>query len=133
DLVSTAAQLLRNVPIIGALAALTLHILCAGFLSAPVVTARTAQASRHFGENGLSARRRTFGAWVDGIESIKKAIPERGEYVLVEATPDGQHYFAIYELAPRRAWFLGSLSEARDRGRPASAPRMTVIVRGATE
>lgn len=75
---------------------------------------RLAEHAPHVGEDPLEARRRHFGAaWVDGIEEIRRRIPEDGAYVLVDAQPveQGAHYWARHDLAPRRALYLGRAGE----------------------
>jgi hypothetical protein len=99
---------------------------------------RLALYAPHIGEDPLAARRRHFGAaWVDGIEEIRRRIPEDGAYVLVDAQPveQGAHYWARHDLAPRRALFLGRAEELpaprRLRGSIPRRIRWAVVVTAA--
>lgn len=59
-------------------------------------------------------RRLVFGPpYVDAIARIRRVIPRRGAYVLVNGGREweGGPYWTRFELAPRRARFLGLLSE----------------------
>jgi hypothetical protein len=70
-----------------------------------------------------SARRAALGdAWVDAIGALRQAIPRDGEYFLVNADSRRADapLWVRFELAPRRARFLGSLAEvAADEDREA--------------
>lgn len=99
---------------------------------------RLANAFDHRGESPLEARRRTLGAaYVDGIEAIRRVLPENAEYVLVEREPDGSHCFVAYDLAPRRPWMAGDRPERAEdvsrRGRPGGSPSFVVIANGPNE
>ena len=75
-----------------------------------------------WGRQGLSilawdlatSRRAALGdAWVDTIETLRRTIPRHGEYLLVNASTEqsGAPFWVRFELAPRRARFLGRLAE----------------------
>jgi hypothetical protein len=71
---------------------------------------RALDAVPHLGEDPLAARRRVFGAaWVDAIEEIRRRVPEDAAYALIDAQPveQGALYWVRFDLAPRRALFLG--------------------------
>lgn len=75
---------------------------------------RLAQAVGLAGEGREAARRRVLGdAWVEMVAAIRRAVPPDGAYLLVDATPEeeGGAYWVRYELAPRRAIFLGKVME----------------------
>lgn len=96
---------------------------------------RTALAVSTLPESPEAARRRVLGPrWVDGIERIRRAVPENGAYLLVNGGLDweGGPYWARFDLAPRRAIYLGVLSEMPDgetvrRSLPKNAPDLVVI------
>ncbi|HEV7784394.1 MAG TPA: hypothetical protein VGQ28_03590 [Thermoanaerobaculia bacterium] len=71
-------------------------------------------AASHLGEDSRQARRRVLGArWLAAEEEIARAIPAGGEYLLVDGGEErqGATLFLRYQLAPRRARFVGRLSE----------------------
>ena len=75
---------------------------------------RLVQAMGLAGEDAAAARRRVFGEpWVDSMAAIRRAIPPGEAYLLVDATKEeeGGAYWVRYELAPRRALFLGKVTE----------------------
>jgi hypothetical protein len=92
-------------------------------LSLPPALSRSArwvvQASWVAGEDSAAARRRTFGdPWVSAIEEIRRTIPRDGVYLLVNggAEWEGGPYWVRFDLAPRRARFLGLWSELPESG-----------------
>jgi hypothetical protein len=74
----------------------------------------TRQAIAMAGEDSLAERRRFLTPpYVARIETIRRAIPRDGEYLLVDGGTEleGGAYWVRFELAPRRARYLGRLSE----------------------
>lgn len=66
------------------------------------------------GETPLEERSRIFDPrYVQAIEEIRRAIPRDGVYALVDADPveEGSVYWVRFDLAPRRAIYLGFLHE----------------------
>lgn len=75
-------------------------------------------AAVYAGETPVEERSRSFDpAYVQAIEEIRRTIPLHGTYALVDADPDepGSVYWVRFDLAPRRAVYLGTL---RDLGKP---------------
>lgn len=65
------------------------------------------------------ARRQVLGSEVAAAyDRMRQAIPREGEYVLIEgADPrEGSIFWVRYELAPRKALFLGSWEQLRANG-----------------
>ena len=94
----------------------------------------TARAVSSAGESPREARRRVLGGpWVDAVEEIRRAVPSGGEYFLVNGGTEwgGGPNWARFDLAPRRALFLGLLSAlppgALLRQRLPAGPRWVVI------
>ena len=93
----------------------------------------------HWNETPYERRVRTFGpAYVQAIDRIRKTIPVDGAYVLVNAHPnveEGAPVWVKFELAPRRAVYLGKLDKLgtaeRVRRRMPRAARWVVITNGA--
>lgn len=77
------------------------------------------------------------GEYVAGIEAIRRAIPEDGSYLLLKRdVAPGLQNLVRYDLAPRRAWFLGSIAESRrvlEVGWRPGAPDAAVVTRGLRE
>jgi hypothetical protein len=74
----------------------------------------TRQALAVAGEDPLAERRRFLTPpYVDAIETIRRTIPRGGEYLLVDGGTEleGGAYWVRFELAPRRARYVGRLSE----------------------
>lgn len=95
---------------------------------------RLVGAVSYWGMDAAGSRRRVMGdAWVDAVETIRRTIPRDGEYFLIngDGPRGGGHYFVSYELAPRRARYLGYLSDITDPVKTAAAmppgPRWVVI------
>jgi hypothetical protein len=66
------------------------------------------------GEDPLAARRRCLTApYAFAIERIRRTIPRDGEYLLVNGgtVREGGPLWVRFELAPRRARFLGRMAE----------------------
>lgn len=88
----------------------------------------------YWGEDAAASRRRVMGeGWVETIAVLRRAIPRDGEYFLVDGGGfrDGGAYFVRYDLAPRRARYLGDLDDLRDPAKVAasmrSGPRWVVL------
>jgi hypothetical protein len=120
-----------------ALLLLALHLV----LSLPPVVRVAAQRVSHlywtWGESSREERTRTFGPdYVSAIETIRRTIPRDGAYVLINGDPldDGGPLWVKFDLAPRRAVFLGRLRESDDgsriRNRMPRAARWVVITYG---
>lgn len=84
-------------------------------------------------EDSLTARRRAFGRYAEGIERIKASIPPGGEYVLVGENEHGALYFIQYDLAPRRAFNPPYPTIEALRAAGASANRARWVVVGHSE
>src|SRR4051794_18791933 len=82
-------------------------------LAAPPAVARSAQRFiAGMRAPDLEARRRAElgDAWVDAIDQIRRVIPPDGSYLLASGDRGAATaYWVRYELAPRRARFLGPL------------------------
>jgi len=99
--------------------ALTLGLLVVFFVAALPqaavhVAERAGETVRRWNEPPEAARRRLLGEpCAAAIERIRRAVPPGGEYLLIEGAPpwEGGSYWVRFELAPRRARFLGPLSE----------------------
>jgi len=98
------------------------------------VVRRAGYAVAHWNESPLAARRRILGEpYADAVARIRRAIPPGGEYLLVNGRSEweGGPYWARFELAPRRARFLGLWSELPDgetlRRRLPPQPSLVVI------
>jgi len=79
---------------------------------------RGVQAARQAGEDSAGAWRRVQGEdYVQAIERIRRTIPRDGEYLIVNGAPEwhGGPYWVRFDLAPRRARYLGLLSELAGR------------------
>jgi hypothetical protein len=114
-----------------------------GFLAVaiPVALARSAGESRaalrFAGETALQRRTRVFGAsYADAIEALRIAIPRDASYLLFNGDDreEGGPLWVRFDLAPRRAVFLGRLSDAgsapRIKRRAPRAARWAVIAYG---
>jgi len=87
-----------------------LYLASAAFLCLGHAAVRVGRAWQHRGESPAAARRRVFGApYCDAIAALRRAIPVDGSYVLVDAggRAEGSALFVRYDLAPRRAIFIG--------------------------
>jgi hypothetical protein len=96
------------------------------FLAAavPVAVLRSAKLlslpSRCHAESEAAARARFEGPdYVRAIDEIRRDLPEDEPYLLVEAgrPQDGGVYWVRFDLAPRRAVYLGQLAELTDAER----------------
>lgn len=95
----------------------------------------TRLAVSKLGESPEAMRRRVLGPrWVDSVDRIRRAVPENGTYLLVNGGLEweGGPYWVRFDLAPRRAIYLGQLAELPDgdtvrRSLPRNAPDLVVI------
>ena len=94
-------------------------------------------SSRVAGETPLEERSRSYGpAYANAIEEIRRTVPPDGAYLLVNGDPkeEGGPLWVKFDLAPRRAVFLGKLNELDDidrvRKRIPRAARWVVIAHG---
>jgi hypothetical protein len=98
---------------------------------AEIAGKRIAQAVSRLGEDSRQARRRFLGpAYVVAVEEVRRAIPPDGEYLLVDGGQErqGAALFLRYELAPRRARFVGRLRDpSRWAARLPHGPRWVVV------
>lgn len=93
-------------------------------------------ATRH--ETPFEKRVRSFGpGYTQAIEQIRRKIPPDGAYLLINSHPDfeeGGPLWVKYDLAPRRAVYLGKLDDLgsadRLRRRMPRAARWVVIAHG---
>jgi hypothetical protein len=99
---------------------------------------RVVQAVVQAGEGSAGAWRRVHGEdYVAAIERIRRTIPRDGEYLIVNGAAEwqGGPYWVRFDLAPRRARYLGLLSEMTGRHllgnalaeRLAAGPRWVVV------
>lgn len=93
--------------------------------------------SRRACDDALAARRRRLPQpYVEAIERIRRTIPPREDYILVDANERWHGGVLVrYDLLPRRALHLGRLGpHGRPQGpMPPDAPRYTVISKGGVE
>lgn len=92
------------------------------------------QAASLAGHDHAAVRRWVRGGpYVKSIERIRRAIPRQGEYLLVRGGTEweGGAYWVRFELAPRRARFLGVWGELAAERKPRRelppGPRWVVI------
>ena len=110
------------------LALLAVSVLAAVPLTVLRVGRRIAETVPLAGENARGARERLLGApVVKSLDAIRRAIPAtspNNEYLLVDGgeEPEGATYWVRFELAPRRARFVGRLSEMSEMQAPPSLP-----------
>lgn len=72
------------------------------------------QAAAVAGEDPLAERRRFLTPpYAERIAGIRRIIPRQGEYLLIDGGTEleGGAYWVRFELAPRRARWVGRLSE----------------------
>jgi len=117
-----------------ALALLAAALLAALPLTATRVARRLSEVVSLAGEDARSAHVRVLGASAAAaLDVIRQAIPEDGEYLLVDGGEElqGATYWVRFELAPRRARYVGRLSEmagpARRPWRLPAGPRWVVV------
>jgi hypothetical protein len=80
------------------------------------------------GEDPQAARRRFLGEpWARAIDEIRQVIPPDGEYLLASAEGAEDTYWIRFELAPRRALFLGRWSRLPAGALLPPGPRWVVV------
>jgi hypothetical protein len=107
---SFAGSVFRTV----ALALLAASLLAALPLTAIRSVRRISEVVPLAGEDARGARARVLGApQVAALDAIRRTIPAGGEYLLVDGGEEwqGATYWVRFELAPRRARYVGRLSE----------------------
>ena len=118
-----------------ALAAFAVFVAHSSFWTLLRVSNCLRQAAPLVNEDYQAIRRRTLGtSYVRAVEQLRRAIPRDGEYLLVRDVTEGDGggvYWLRFELAPRRARFLGVLSALPDadtlRRTLPPGPRQVVI------
>jgi hypothetical protein len=118
-----------------ALGVFALFLLHSGAATAVRVYGWLSRTSALAGEDSLAVRQHVLGiSYVRAIERLRRAIPRDGEYLLVRGKTEGEgggSYWVRFELAPRRARFLGGWSELPDgetlRRRLPPGPRWVII------
>jgi hypothetical protein len=79
-------------------------------------------------EDEETARRRFLGEpWARSIDEIRQVIPPDGEYLLASAEGTEDTYWIRFELAPRRALFLGRWSQLPAGALLPPGPRWVVV------
>ncbi len=72
-------------------------------------------------ETPFQQRVRTFGlSYTEAVERIRRTIPQDGAYVLINGNPgeeEGGPIWVKFDLAPRRAVYLGKLRDLQDADR----------------
>ncbi|MEA2562671.1 MAG: hypothetical protein QOH06_4175 [Acidobacteriota bacterium] len=102
---------------------------------AAIATARSGLLLLHArGETSYEERLRAYGPdYIQAIEKIRRTIPRDGAYILISGVSEaeGAPYWVKYDLAPRRAVYLGELRSLqpvdRLRKRLPRAARWVVI------
>ena len=120
-----AGSVLRAV----ALALLAVSMLAALPLAALRVSRRLAEVVPLAGENARGAHVRRLGAAAaDALDSIRRAIPPGGDYLLLDGGEEwqGATYWVRFELAPRRARYVGRLNEMSGQTGPPTELRQTL-------
>ncbi|HEV7785745.1 MAG TPA: hypothetical protein VGQ28_10445 [Thermoanaerobaculia bacterium] len=105
-----AGSVLRAV----ALALLAVSLLAAIPMATLRVERRIFQVVQLAGENARGAHARVLGAAAaDALDSIRRTIPPGGEYLLLDGGAEEQAatFWVRFELAPRRARYVGRLNE----------------------
>lgn len=133
---------MRNSPLAWlALALLAVHlgVTLPRALRRSVLEIRNLVEVRH--QTPFEKRARNFTpGYVQAIERIRREIPPDGAYLLINAHPDfeeGGPLWIKFDLAPRRAVYLGKLDEIgnarRLRRRMPRAARWVILARGPYE
>ncbi|HEV8578358.1 MAG TPA: hypothetical protein VGX68_04690 [Thermoanaerobaculia bacterium] len=118
-----------------ALGVFALFLAHSGAATAERVYGWLSQTSALAGQDSLAVRRHILGiTYVRAIERLRRTIPRDGEYLLVRGSTEGEGggaYWVRFELAPRRARFLGGWNELPDgetlRRRLPSGSRWVII------
>jgi len=89
------------------------------------------------GEKPVEERARCYGpGYTEQIEAIRRTIPPDGAYILLNSNPgeEGGPLWVKFDLAPRRAVYLGNLEDVgsveRLKRRMPRAARWVVIAHG---
>lgn len=99
------------------------------------IVVKIQEAASCAGKDLEGARARVFGSsYVNAIERIRDEIPKDGTYLLADGSGEqGVANWVRFDLAPRRAWFIGRLKgtkrELEIAGRPNDSPRFVVVAR----
>ena len=104
-----------------ALVLLAVSLLAALPLTALRVGRRIFEVAQLAGEDARSAHMRILGAAAaDVLDSIRRTIPPNGDYLLLDGGAEwqGATYWVRFELSPRRARFVGRLSEMSGQSQP---------------
>lgn len=112
-----AGSVLRAV----ALVLLAVSLLAALPLTVLRVGRRLLEVPQLAGENARGAHARVLGtAGANALDSIRRTIPPGGEYLLLDGGAEwqGATYWVRFELAPRRARFVGRLNEMSGQAAP---------------
>lgn len=115
-----------------AVAVFGLSLAVAGLTTARAAVMLVREAWPHRGESVLDARRRVFGApYADGVERIRAALPRDADYLLASRGEASDAIWLRYDLAPRRARWLGLMRASRRAfevdGRPHDPPPFVVV------
>jgi hypothetical protein len=91
-----------------------LYLAIAAALALKTAFSRISEGLPHLGEAPPTARRRVFGTpYTEAIEGIRRTLPPDSVYLLINTDDedDGFPLWVRYDLAPRRALYLGRLSQ----------------------
>jgi hypothetical protein len=122
-----AGSVLRTV----ALALLAVSLLAALPLAALRVGRRLVEVVPLAGENARGAHVRMLGAAAtDALDSIRRAVPPGGDYLLLDGGEElqGATYWVRFELAPRRARYVGRLSEMSGPSGPSQQMQLRQVL-----
>ncbi len=100
-----------------ALVLLAASLVAALPLAALHVARRIYEIAPLAGEDARGAHARQLGAAAaEALDSIRRAIPPGGDYLLLDGGAEwqGATYWVRFELAPRRARYVGRLSETTE-------------------
>lgn len=120
-----AGSVLRAV----ALALLAVSLLAAVPLAVLRVGRRLVEVVPLAGENARGAHVRILGiAAAEALESIRRTIPPGSDYLLLDGGQEweGATYWVRFELAPRRARYVGRLNEMSGQTGPLRELRQTL-------
>lgn len=131
-----ASSRLDFVLIVVARAALAAFLVAAVPYFAKNVMVKLRESAPLVGKDLDTARTRWSGeAYVRGVEALRETIPRDGAYLLVGSAEDtGADYWVRFDLAPRKAWYIGKLKGKKRllevEGRPVDAPPFVVVAPG---
>jgi hypothetical protein len=120
-----AGSVLRAV----ALAMLAVSLLAALPLAVLRVGRRLVEVVPLAGENARGAHVRVLGAAAaEALDEIRRTIPPGGDYLLLDGGQEweGATYWVRFELAPRRARYVGRLSEMSGQTGPSRELRQAL-------